>query len=128
MNQQPLVLNPKWGQFVNDFTFGENERWLTLDAESQLIHFENLRKFAMNNPGFNLLSNGQITSYLTLKELTLCSMTLPQDTISEIRKFTKLEVLSLQRIAAGDSNTSSVGHLDPIPLRKLKEFSFDTRK
>ena len=116
-----IVGNTKWGQQVTHLSIS-CARGVDLQ---NLGHFDNLTKCEIHSFP-DILLNGQITSYFTLKELSLEGYHGTENVVDEIRKFQNLEHLSLEYSHHRDDNENEIANcsfLDPISLPKLRTFS-----
>ena len=113
-----LVSNERWDQNVVELcTFlGPND--------NIYVMFQRLEKCRISsNP--SILRYGVISSYDTLKELTLTQIMLTEDIIQQIQNFENLEKLSLERLVP---NSDRLSFCNPISLPKLKIFSYKIGK
>ena len=109
----PIIGNEKWGDHVIDLEITKYDR-------SEDMVFLKLQKCKISlSP--TILLNGSISSYHSLKELTLEQIMLTEDMINEIQKLQNLEKLSLIHPS---SNPDRLQHSDPISLPKLKLLSY----
>ena len=69
--------------------------------------------------------NGSISSYHTLKELTLESLALTEDVIDQIRKFENLEKLQFRDL---HRHPDQLVHSDPICLPNLRSISYELKE
>lgn len=137
-NQDPpctLVGNAKWGQHVTDLCI----RSCIVDVR-YLGQYRNLIKCDVWCPADtrrapnNIIMQGQIPSYHTLKDLSLRT-TLTEDVMEEISKFQNLEKLSLVHLHTLNSRERAEMAAEeyavlrdpiiPISWTNLSEFSFE---
>ena len=121
----PLIIgNSKWGRQVIDLSidsYAVIDRKANTSVLRNLGHFENLTKCEIRSFP-DILLNGQIASYSTLKKLSLEGRDWTENVVDEIRKFKNLEHLSLQSRHTYHENENSI-HLNPISFAKLREVS-----
>ena len=115
-----LIGNPKWADHVVDLFVNQ------ASSDSRNVHldfkpFMKLKKCEIWCQS-NLLLNGAISCYDTLKELCLGGVRLTEDVIAQIQKFQNLERLSLKNIL---EHGSSSKQSRPIILPSLKTFSLE---
>ena len=109
----PLIGNAKWGNHVKDLEIFNYDRI----ADMVFRKLERCKLFWSPN----LLLNGSILCYHSLKELTLREIELTEDIIDQIQKFQTLEKLSLIH---PDRNSDRLRYSDSIILPKLKLLSY----
>ena len=118
-----LMGNTKWGQQVNELAVIGSA---AAKAFGNLGQFENLTKCALECET-DVLFNGQISSYHSLKELTFNKMTLNDKVFDHIRTFRHLEVLSITNCMEATLDPSKMENTNPIVMPQLKELSFSCR-
>ena len=110
----PIIGNEKWGNHVIDLDISG------YDKSADMV-FRKLERCKITYSP-TILLNGSISSYHTLKELTLNQMMLTEDIINAIRKFQNLEKLSLIHPSP---DPDGLQRSDPISLPKLKLLSYE---
>ena len=114
LSTSALVGNEKWGLNVVDLRVEQFDG--KVDAK-----FQKLEKCKISwSP--NIILNGSISSYKTLRELTLESVTMTESVINQIQKFENLEKLSLKKLLR---NPDRLHCSDPVSLSNLKYLSYD---
>ena len=108
-----LIGNVKWGHNVTDLYVAGGGMSL-----SNLVQFSNLKKCHIGSDERDVLLN-LISSYDTLRELTLEYIELTNEVIRHILKFKNLEVLSLRNCGSNQAQQT-----DLIVLSRLREFTF----
>ena len=113
-----VIGNSKWGQNVVDLRMSDITEDLNL---RKLVPFQKLERCRIYR-SISTLLNGLITSYHTLKQLTLYAVIISEEVINEIQKFHNLEELSLSCMDSNPDQSDVHQCSDPISFPKLKKF------